>query len=116
MPLPLYMDVHVQKSITTALRIRGVDVLTAQEDATITLSDQELLDRTTHLGRVIFTRDDDFLVEAARYQESGIPFAGVIYAHQLRVTIRTCIDDLELLAKTCDPPDLTNRVEYLPLR
>jgi hypothetical protein len=49
MALCLYMDVHVQKPITIALQLRGVD-------------------------------------------------------------------DLELLAKACDPPDLANRVEYLPLR
>lgn len=114
MPLKLYMDVHIQKSITTALRLRGVDVLTAQEDVAATLSDQELLDRATRLGRVIFTQDDDFLSEAAGCRESGIPFAGVVYAHQLRVSVGKCIDDLELLAKACDPPDLANRVEYLP--
>jgi predicted nuclease of predicted toxin-antitoxin system len=116
MALCLYMDVHVQKPITIALQLRGVDMLTAQEDNTTTLFDHELLDRATSLGRVLFTRDRDFLTEAARYQASGIPFAGVIYAHQLQVTIGACIDDLELLAKACDPPDLANRVEYLPLR
>ena len=115
MPLYLYMDVQVQKAITTGLRRRGVDVLTAQEDGAATWSDRELLDRATQLGRVLFTRDDDFLMEAAHHQASGVPFAGVIYAHQTRVTIGTCIDDLELLAKVYEPSDIAQRVEYLPL-
>ena len=32
MSVALYMDVHVPLPITSALRLRGVDVLTAQED------------------------------------------------------------------------------------
>jgi len=115
MPIPLYMDVHVQKSVTVALQLRGVSVLTAQEDGTTTLEDRDLLDRATQLGRVLFTRDDDFLAEAAHYQTVGIPFAGVVYAHPLYVTIGRCIDDLELLAKVYDPPDMASRVVYLPL-
>lgn len=34
MSLPLYMDVHVPYAITTELRLRGVAVLTAQDDET----------------------------------------------------------------------------------
>ena len=32
MPLALYMDQHVPRAITTGLRLRNVDVLTAFED------------------------------------------------------------------------------------
>jgi hypothetical protein len=63
---------------------------------------------------VIFSQDEDMLVEAQRRQIAGISFSGVIYAHQLRVTIGLCIRDLELIAKAADPEDLANRVEYLP--
>jgi len=44
-----------------------------------------------------------------------LKFFGVIYAHQLNVTDRQCIEDLEILAKVYDPSDLLNRVVYLPL-
>jgi hypothetical protein len=54
-------------------------------------------------------------VEARRRQIEGIPFAGVIYAHQLHITIGDCIRDLELIAKASDPSDLADRVEFLPL-
>ena len=39
------MDVHVPSAITIALRVRGVDVLTAQEDNSQELEDAALLDR-----------------------------------------------------------------------
>ena len=80
------------------------------------LDDPALLDHAGDLGRVLFTRDDDFLAEATLRQRDGIPFAGVIYAHQLRVTIGQCVQDLEIISKCCDPGDLANRVEHLPLR
>jgi hypothetical protein len=41
----LYMDVHVPFAITAGLRLRGVDVLTAQEDGAAELDDDLLLDR-----------------------------------------------------------------------
>jgi hypothetical protein len=44
----------------------------------------------------------------------GVRFAGVIYSHQLRSPVGRCIDDPELIAKTFDPADLANRVEFIP--
>ena len=47
MAIKLYMDVHIPKAITIGLRLRNVDVITAQEDSANTLSDSELLDHAT---------------------------------------------------------------------
>lgn len=110
------MDEHVPRSITEGLRHRNVDVRTVQEDGTVAQDDPKLLDRARELGRVVFSRDDDFLREGARRQKVGEPFSGIIYAHQLRVTIGECIEDLELLVGTSDPADLANQVIHLPLR
>ena len=110
------MDVHVPSAIPEGLRLRGGEVLTSQADGTRRLSDAELLDRATALERVLFTRDEDLLREAAQRQEHGVAFAGVIYAHQLKVTIGQCIRDLETLALVGELADFANRVEYLPLR
>ena len=111
----LYMDVHVPFAITAGLRLRGVGVLTAQKDGASELDDQGLLDRATAIGRAVFTRDVDFLRHARERQMAGVKFAGVIYAHQLKVSIGQCIADLELIAKVYVPEDIENRVEYLPL-
>jgi predicted nuclease of predicted toxin-antitoxin system len=111
-----YFDVHVPRAITLQLRLRGVDVLTAQEDGAERLADPALLDRATELGRVLVSQDDDLLVEARRRQDAGIPFCGVVYAHQLRVTIGQAVRDLELIANVADPTDLANNVQHLPLR
>ena len=115
MSLRLYMDVHIRRAITEGLRRRGVDVVTAQEDEAARLDDPDLLDRATELGRVLFSQDDDLLREAARRQAVGEYFSGVVYSHQLRITIGHAIADLELLATLYDVSDMENRVEYLPL-
>jgi hypothetical protein len=115
MPLKLYMDQNVPRAITIGLRLRGVDVITAFEDGSGLFNDPDLLDRCGELGRVLFTQDDDLLVEAAKRQKEGIFFRGVIYAHQLGISIGTCIRDLEMIAKAGEPEDMSDRVEYLPL-
>ena len=115
MSVALYMDENVPAAITDALRRRGVEILTAQEDGMRGSADVALLERATALERVVFTMDDDFLREAVRRLRTGTPFAGVIYAHQLRVSIGRCVADLELIALASDPRDVQNEVQYLPL-
>ncbi|MGQ0635132.1 MAG: DUF5615 family PIN-like protein [Planctomycetaceae bacterium] len=115
MSLRLYMDVHVQLSISAGLATRGFDVLRAQDDDAEELDDSALLDRSTTLNRVLFSQDEDLLREAAARQRSGIAFAGLIYAHQQRITIGQAIRDLQILAGVLEPGDMLNRVEYLPL-
>ena len=51
MSLKLYADVHVRRAVGVALRVRGVDMLTAQTDGAAELEDSELLDRASSLGR-----------------------------------------------------------------
>jgi hypothetical protein len=115
MALAFYMDQHVPRAITVGLRLRGIDVVTAFEDGSSTFPDRALLDRASELNRVLFTQDDDLLIEATRRQRENVPFHGVIYAHQLRVPIGICIRDLELIATVGDPQDLVNNFMFLPL-
>jgi hypothetical protein len=109
------MDVHVRRAVTVGLRLRGVDVLTAQEDGSAELDDDQLLDRATELGRVLFSQDDDLLREGANRLRVQRGFSGIIYAHQLRISIGQAIDDLELVAKGTTTEDWWCKIEYLPL-
>jgi hypothetical protein len=107
------MDHHVPRAITNGLRLRGVDVLTAHEGGTSDLQDPALLDRAAELDRVLFTQDDDLLVEATHRQRRGQSFRGVIYAHQLRISIGGCIR--ELVARVDEAEDMAEQVLFLPL-
>jgi hypothetical protein len=63
----------------------------------------------------LFSQDNDLLREATTRQRNGVPFGGVVYAHQLAITVGQTIRDLDLLTKVYEPEDIENRVEYLPL-
>ena len=80
------------------------------------LQDPELLTRAAERERLLFTQDEDLLAEAARRQRAGETFGGLVYAHQLNVSIGVLIADLELIARATDIEEWTNTVAYLPLR
>ena len=101
MSLPLYMDVHVPLAITRGLRRRGVDVLPAQQDGATELPDDQLLDRAAQLGRILFSRDQDLLIEAANRMRAGKTFATVVFARQADVSIGR--RRVELLGRAVDP-------------
>lgn len=114
MPVAFYMDEHVEDAIMRGLRRRGVDVLRVQDDGHAKTDGEIILDRAVTIGRVVFTRDDDFLVIARRRQTTGVHFAGVIYAHQLGPSIGRCVTALEVYATNSNPPDWEDRVQYVP--
>ena len=116
MILSLYMDVHIPRAITEGLRLRGVDVLTAQEDGSGEVSDSDLLTRASSLGRVLFSMDADLLREASRRQSLGQAFSGVMFSRQLGTNVGDCVRDLELLCKAVEPREMLNRVEFIPLK
>jgi hypothetical protein len=90
-------------------------VVTAQQDGTTRLEDPALLERVKALGRILFTRDEDLLAVAAERLRTGKPFATVVFARQLEVSIGRCIVDLELIAKAGQEEEAVNQVTYLPL-
>jgi len=115
MPIPLYLDENVPHVIAIELRVRGVDVLTAQEDNRRRTNDSILLDRAGSLGRVMVSFDADMLAIGAHRQQESIPFLGVIFAHPTRMTVGDLLRELELIAKVGEPEDLASTILYLPL-
>jgi uncharacterized protein with PIN domain len=115
MSVPFYFDQHVPVAIAHALRLRGVSVLTASQDGHDRSDDEPLLLRATASGRILFTQDEDLLAIAHRFQIEDRHFAGLVYPHQMRVSIGRCIVDLEIIAKASSVTEMANRVEFLPL-
>ena len=112
----LYLDENVDAAIKEGLRRRGIDVLSVQEDGRTADPDDRVLDRCDELGRVLFTRDADFLIETTARIRSGLSFPTVIYAKQVVVSVRQCIDDLELFAQAAADVEGRDQVIHLPLR
>jgi hypothetical protein len=116
MALPMYMDVHVPLAVTEGLRRRNIDVLTSQDDDTTRLDDESLLARANALNRLLFTQDEDLLTIAARWQQTGVRFIGILYAHQQGASLGRLVDDIELLVTCARTEELANLVTYLPLK
>ena len=106
---------HVPGPVILQLRLRGVDITAATEEGHERKTDEELLVISTSLGRVMVTQDIRFRVLAEDWQRQGRPFAGLIFAHQRRISFGDLVSDLELIARATDPAFWLNRVEQLLL-
>jgi hypothetical protein len=114
MAVAVYMDVHVPWPITDQLRRRGVDVMTAQEDDAVELSDEAILEKAGTLNRVVFTQDIRFKFLAEQWQRENRPFAGLLFGHQLGGTIGQYVKNLELIAHASEASEWRNTVGHLP--
>jgi len=79
------------------------------------LDDDQLLQRATELGRVLVSQDKDLLREGARWLREHKNFSGIIYAHQLRITVGQMVEDLELISAATSQDEWWGRIEYLPI-
>lgn len=109
------MDHNVPAAITAGLQQHNVDVLTAFEDGAAELDDELLLERASELGRVLFSQDTDLLVLAEKWLRANRSFAGLVFAHQMNITIGQATRDLILLTQVVEPHEMRNRIEFLPL-
>jgi hypothetical protein len=116
MPVAFYMDVHVPQAITDQLRLRGVDVVTAQEDGADEFDDTRILLRAMELERVVFTHDIRFHALAIRWQQEGKAFAGLLYGDQIGVGIGPYVRDLEIIAGASQPEEWMNTTQRLPFK
>ncbi len=109
------MDQHVHSAITAGLRRSGIDCLTAEEDGAKRFPDDQLLQRATNFGRIMFSQDDDLLAIAAAWTNTARPFSGLVFGHQLRVTVGQAINDLKLIAEALTPEEMANQIVWIPL-
>lgn len=114
--LAFLMDHHVRAEITEGLRQRGIDVLTALDDGSSRFDDSHLLARATEHDRVLVSQDKDLLVIAAKWQQTGRDFAGIVFAAEQDADIGGTIEYLELVARLLTPEEMRNLVEFIPTR
>jgi hypothetical protein len=115
MSVTLLFDAHVDHAIAGQLRMRDVDVLTAQHANVDWYTDESLLDHAAMLGRVLFTHDIRFRAMAERWQLQNRSFYGLVFAHPMQVSIGQCVRDLEIIAKGTNPEDWVSAILRLPL-
>jgi predicted nuclease of predicted toxin-antitoxin system len=96
-------------AVAKALRRRDIDVLTSTESGLRGSPDATYLDWTLANGRVLVTRDADFL----RLHQQQKPHAGIVYCEPPSRSIGEVVALLVLIYEVLEPADLVNRVEFL---
>ncbi len=64
---------------------------------------------------MLVSQDADLLREGVRRLRDGEDFSGIIYSHQLRITIGQLVDDLELISGATFKDEWCRKIEYLPI-
>jgi len=91
-----------------------MDVLTARRRSS-EFDDGSLLKRAMELERILVSQYQDLQRECRQPLYERLQLGGVVYAHQLPVTIGPMVEDLELLAKATTQTEWLGRIEHLPL-
>ena len=103
-----YTDEHVAKTIINGLRQRDINVLSAFDVGLLGVEDDVHLNFALDEGRVIFTRDADFLRLAA----TGEAHAGIVYAVQ-GTSVSAIVRGLILIHGVLEAEEMVGRLEYL---
>jgi len=115
MPLPVFMDVPVPMGVTQGPRRRRIDGRTAQDDAADRMSDEQLLESATLLGRILLSQDVEYLEIAARWQRQGTVFSGLLCVPQ-GTPIGRIIKDVDICLAGLTADEFVSRLVHLPLR
>ena len=99
-------DEHIDRAVVAGLRPLGVDIISFQEAARMSMPDGEQFAWARGEGRVIVTHDEDFLTLAS----GADPHAGVAYSHQRKRSIGDLIAAVHSLS-TRGAEELANRLD-----
>jgi uncharacterized protein with PIN domain len=104
-----HLDEHIHSAIADGLRRRGIDVTTTGDAGLLNATDEEQLAFTVQEGRVLVTRDRDFLCIA----NEGVPHAGIAIARQGRRVIGKTVLALAHLYRIRTAEEMANCIEFL---
>lgn len=107
--LRFYLDENLSIEIARQLRTRGIDVVTVRDLGLLGDSDENHLQRASHMGYVLCTYDTDYIQLAT----SGIEHTGIVIGQPELHYIGEWVKWLALMHAVYAPEEMYNRVEYL---
>ncbi len=103
-----YVDEHIARAVVNGLRRRGIDIVMPGEVDRRGTSDHEQLAFATADGRVIVTKDHDFL----RLHAAGVSHMGIAFV-QADMPVGRIIRGLVLIYQLLDAEEMRGHVEFL---
>ncbi|HMG75179.1 MAG TPA: DUF5615 family PIN-like protein [Pyrinomonadaceae bacterium] len=115
MRIRLYFDEDaMDNDVVRALRLRGVEVMTAHDFALIGSSDEEQLAHATANGRVLYSFNvSDFMALHVSYLVAGKQHAGIVLAQQQRYVVGEQMRRLLRLVEMKPAESMLNTLEFL---
>ena len=104
-------DEHIELSVVDGLKELGIDILSVDEIGKRSYSDIDILDFAKDNGRVVVTRDSDFL----RLHAQHIEHAGIIYVRKF-LDVGVIIKETEKVSILFEPKHLKSTVIFIPLK
>ncbi|MEA1964402.1 MAG: DUF5615 family PIN-like protein [Candidatus Aerophobetes bacterium] len=109
MALFLLCDEHIPNPVVEGLRRRGLNVVTVQEIGLSSKEDKTIMDRAREEGRIIYTRDADFL----RLHQIGHKHVGIFYHHPLAYSIGEAIRKITMACEVLSPEEMKDNIKFL---
>ena len=111
----LYLDEDsMRRSLVRALRVRGVDLITALDVGMIEREDAEHLDYATEQGRVLCSFNvGDYYRLHTDYVAQGKPHAGIILMRQQYYSVGEQMRRILKLVASRSADEMRNWVEFL---
>ncbi len=106
-------DVHIDLRITSGLRRRGIDVVTAQDQGFSELDDESLLVAALQQRRILLTNDTDFQGIAAKNQSIGQMFAPILFWPQNLHSIGQIINTISEFSSQRDYDESCSLIFFL---
>ena len=107
-----FADEHVKAAIVEGLRLRDMDVVTAQEKDQRQVDDEALLAVATGEGRLLLTNDTDFLRIHSRWLSDRRDHAGIVFWRQ-DLAIGPAVRRILQYALQTGPSEAVNAVHFL---
>ena len=104
-----HLDENVALTVAVGLRLRGIDVTTTNDAGLAGAGDRAQLSFATDSGRVMVTRDDDFL----RLHGEGVDHAGIVFCLPGHRNVGELVRGLALIYDVILPEEMASRIEYL---
>lgn len=104
-----HLDENCSPVLADALRRRGIDVSTTQEEDLRAAADEFQLAFATQRRRVLVTHDTDFLA----LHQRGVAHSGIVYCQQQSRSIGDIVRGLVLIWELLDPEEMRGHVEFL---
>ena len=104
-----HLDEHNDRAIATGLRQRGVDVTTTPDAGLRGAVDENHIAFAISKGRVVVTKDADFL----RLHAAGVEHLGIVYIPSGPLSIGAIIRGLILIWEIYEPEDMVGHLERL---